>query len=78
MAWRNVTTIAPADNVSTVLTDYSQGDTASNVHFYLECTGLPVGSEVSFSAGTAGPVPALKLEKTKVGSKMLKRVFRVL
>ena len=66
MVWRNVRTIAPKNPVSTFVVNYNQGQDASNVHFYLKCTGLPVGSDISFTAGTAGPDPAIKLEKTRV------------
>lgn len=66
--WHNVQW-ASGSATFTNSTVYPASSTASSIHMSLTCTGLPVGSEVSFSCGT--PLPdgtVISLPKTVVSS----------
>lgn len=66
--WHNVQW-ASSSATFTNSTVYPASSTASSIHMSLTCTGLPVGSEVSFSCGT--PLPdgtIVNLPKTVVPS----------
>ena len=52
MAWRNVSMINPSDPISSRTVDYSQGGQAGETIVTLIAENAPLGSEVSFSAGT--------------------------
>jgi hypothetical protein len=64
MAWRNVTTINPANPVSTAIVNYSQGSQGGETYLILRCENAPNGSEVKFSSGTPGPNPMVEMKGT--------------
>lgn len=45
---------------------YSQGDTASNMIFELNCTNLPAGTIIGFNAADPGPMPPVHLPPTRI------------
>jgi hypothetical protein len=47
--WRNVNTVAAGSPSFSTLTNYSSGPAVARVHFLLNCTNIPAGSQVAFS-----------------------------
>ena len=52
MAWRNVSTINPADRISSRTVQYSQGDEGGEMIVTVVAEEAPLGSQISFSAAT--------------------------
>ncbi|CAM3091582.1 hypothetical protein G4177_22665 [Corallococcus sp. ZKHCc1 1396] len=64
--WRNVALVDANSPTFNTTVEYSQGTEAGSIIFQLECTNVPGGASVAFSAGTPGPSPLIVLEKTTV------------
>lgn len=68
--WRNVVTVNTGAADFSTFTNYSQIGGDSTIQFQLNCTNLPAGSEVSFSApvptGTGPGYLPISLPRTKV------------
>ncbi|RKH21530.1 hypothetical protein D7Y13_04365 [Corallococcus praedator] len=64
--WRNVSLTSANSPTFDTTVDYTQGTEAGSITFQLECTNVPGGASVAFSAGTPGPDPLIVLEKTTV------------
>lgn len=64
--WRNVSLTNVNSPTFDTPVDYTQGTEAGRITFQLECTNVPGGASVAFSAGTPGPNPLIVLEKTTV------------
>jgi hypothetical protein len=64
--WRNVSLTNANSPTFDTPVDFTQGTEAGRITFQLECTNVPGGAAVAFSAGTPGPDPLIVLEKTTV------------
>jgi hypothetical protein len=64
--WRNVSLTDANSPTFDTPVDYTQGSEGGRITFQLECTNVPGGASVAFSAATPGPNPLIVLEKTTV------------
>ncbi|MFC1613978.1 C1 family peptidase [Gemmatimonadota bacterium] len=66
-AWRNLNLIYPKDPPDWQdVYPYEQGVEQSMMAFMIECFKIPVGCQVEFKCGTAGPEPPIVLDKSTV------------
>ena len=68
MAWRNEVTADPSSPVISRTVEYSQGDRGAETIILITAEHAPVGSLVSFSAGTPGPNPPLVLDPVTISN----------
>ena len=66
IGWRNVAVTTKGAATFTTEVPYEQGDEPYQVFFSIECQNTPVGSEVSFSAGTPTGGKPIYLPRTTV------------
>ncbi|RYZ43779.1 MAG: hypothetical protein EOO71_02140 [Myxococcaceae bacterium] len=64
--WRNVSLTNANSPTFDTTVNYTHGTEAGRITFQLECTNVPGGASVAFSAATPGPDPLIVLEKTTV------------
>jgi hypothetical protein len=63
MAWRNIALQNPSSpQWTSPPIEYDQGDIGGDVYVFLKCVNAPDGSQVKFSSGTPGPVPAFAID----------------
>lgn len=68
IGWRNVATTTKDTPTFTTTVPYDQGDKPYKVKFLIECYNVPMGSSVSFSAGTPTSGQPIFLPKTEVNT----------
>lgn len=68
LAWRNIS-VVPTNSVNiTFKMNYDQEDEGGKMDVFLECSNLPIGTVVTFSAGTPGTNPPFYLAPTTVST----------
>lgn len=66
-AWRNVTFVGTPPDWSKVV--HMTGlQTQAALYFQVQCTNVPIGSQVGFSCGNPGTEPAINLQSTTVST----------
>ena len=69
MAWRNVSTINPSEPISSRTVEYSQGDKGGETIVTVVAEKAPLGSQISFTAGTTtGTSPPLSKPPETIGN----------